>query len=506
VATPAQAVTSGRATSPAENVTTVRDVAAARPDRGYAVRWLLFFDACFGLLAYMLALALREEAGEAGLVQQVVAQPNWSMVLLLGVAFVIFYALGLYEREILALRALHLLTLAKAVLWSAAVGALLMYLLHLPIGFQSRLIVVLTAAFFFLLAAGVRILVLWRILAPRFKADMGASLVVGWPYRTEPLRERLSMLRGYNQVTLVETRDGADVAARVARQLALREGEGRPVFGSLFIDAGSLARTQVLELIRLGTESGANVYVASNRLRPVAPRRLLIDLFEAPVVRVRRAVGSEAKAPVKRLFDLTIAAATLLLLWPLLLVIALAVKLTSKGPILFAQERVGRNGRRFKFYKFRSMYVGNDSSRHAEYVRALINGEAGAQTQWVDGEEESVYKLLDDPRITKVGRVLRRYSLDELPQLLNVVKGDMSLVGPRPPLPYEVDAYRDWHYRRLEVKPGITGVWQVDGRSRVSFDDMVFQDVAYEATRDLLVDTSLCLRTIPAALLSHGGG
>ena len=172
--------------------------------------------------------------------------------------------------------------------------------------------------------------------------------------------------------------------------------------------------------------------------------------------------------------------------------------------MLYAQERVGLGGRTFKFYKFRSMRNGADTSAHCEYMHALINGEAETRTQSVEGEEQEVYKLVDDPRITNVGRLLRRYSLDELPQLWNVFIGDMSLVGPRPPLPYEVAAYQPWHHRRLEVKPGITGVWQVDGRSRVSFDDMVFQDILYDSSRDALVDASLCLRTVPAALLGHG--
>ena len=131
-------------------------------------------------------------------------------------------------------------------------------------------------------------------------------------------------------------------------------------------------------------------------------------------------------------------------------------------------------------------------------MHALINGEAEARTQSVEGEQEDVFKLVDDPRVTGVGRRLRRYSLDELPQLWNVLIGDMSLVGPRPPLPYEVAAYQPWHRRRLEVKPGITGVWQVDGRSRVSFDDMVFQDILYDC-RPLLPGGRL---PVPA----HGAG
>jgi exopolysaccharide biosynthesis polyprenyl glycosylphosphotransferase len=466
-------------------------------------RWFLFTDVCFGLIAYGLALMFR---GDPDLTpgETVAFNLSWSMLVPLAITFAVFYAMGLYQRELLSLRALHLLTLAKAMLWSAAISALVVYLLHLPVGFQSRIVVVGTFALFFLFAAIVRTLVLSRVLGLRFREDMAGTLVVGWPYRTELLRERLTMLRGFNHVTLVDGGREQLVVARVTEHLRERTDAGLPAFGTLFVDAGSLTLTQTLDLIAVGRRQGVAVYVVSNRLRPLTGRRLLIDLFEAPVVHMRRSPGERRRVPTKRAFDIVVSAGTLLLLSPLLIALALAVKLTSRGPVFHAQERIGLGGRPFKFYKFRSMRNGCDTSAHREYMQALINGEAKTWTQLVEGEEEEVFKLVDDPRVTKVGRLMRRYSLDELPQLWNVFIGDMSLVGPRPPLPYEVAAYQPWHRRRLEVKPGITGVWQVDGRSRVSFDDMVFQDILYDCSRDALVDASLCLHTVPAALLGHG--
>jgi len=480
-----------------------RDVAAAVRTPLHPARWFVFTDLCFGLIAYGLALTVRSEV-VIDVEGHLALSPSWSMLVPLAITFVVFYAMGLYERELLSLRALHLLTLAKAMLWSAAISALVVYLLHLPVGFQSRFTVVGTFTLFFLFAALVRTFVLPRVLGRRFKEDMGGTLVVGWPYRTEPLRERLTMLRGFNRVTLVDGGREQRVVARVTERLQERRANGRPTFGTLFVDAGSLTLTQTLELIVVGQRHRATVYVVSNRLRPLTGRRLLVDLFEAPVVRTHRSPGGHARAPIKRAFDIVVSAGALLVLFPVMLAIALAVKLTSHGPVLHAQERIGLDGRPFKFYKFRSMRSGSDTSAHCEYMQALINGEAETSTQCVEGEEEEVFKLVDDPRVTNVGHLLRRYSLDELPQLWNVFIGDMSLVGPRPPLPYEVAAYQPWHRRRLEVRPGITGVWQVDGRSRVSFDDMVFQDVLYDCSRDALVDASLCLRTVPAALLGHG--
>jgi lipopolysaccharide/colanic/teichoic acid biosynthesis glycosyltransferase len=201
---------------------------------------------------------------------------------------------------------------------------------------------------------------------------------------------------------------------------------------------------------------------------------------------------------VKRAVDIAGAAVALILCAPLFLLIAAAIKLTSRGPVLFRQQRVGQYGARFTFLKFRSMHVNNRADIHQQYVRQLIAGQ-------VDQSSDGVFKITDDPRVTPVGRCLRRSSLDELPQLFNVLCGQMSLVGPRPPLPYEVEAYDVWHRRRLlEARPGITGLWQVNGRSRTKFDDMVRLDLQYAREQSLLLDLKILLQT-PAAVLSGDG-
>jgi lipopolysaccharide/colanic/teichoic acid biosynthesis glycosyltransferase len=198
-------------------------------------------------------------------------------------------------------------------------------------------------------------------------------------------------------------------------------------------------------------------------------------------------------------------AGSLLLLFldlPLFVVIAAAIKLTSRGPVFFRQTRVGHCGRKFTFLKFRSMYCNNDHSIHLEYVKQFIADETGGAP---GPAGQAQYKIADDPRVTRIGRFLRRTSLDELPQFLNVLRGDMSLVGPRPPLPYEVECYQSWHWARLlAVKPGITGIWQVTGRSRVKFDDMVRMDLQYANTQSLLLDLKILLQT-PQAMISGAG-
>jgi lipopolysaccharide/colanic/teichoic acid biosynthesis glycosyltransferase len=202
---------------------------------------------------------------------------------------------------------------------------------------------------------------------------------------------------------------------------------------------------------------------------------------------------------MKRAMDVTGSLFALTLCSPVLVAIVAAVKLTSKGPVVFKQQRVGQYGRRFTFLKFRSMYSKNDPKVHQEYVTRLIRDEKGGN------KGETVFKLTNDPRITPLGRFLRRTSLDELPQFFNVLRGDMSLVGPRPPIPYEFSSYDIWHKRRLlAVKPGITGLWQVTARSRVGFADMVRLDLTYAQSHSLWLDLKILLHT-PLAVLGGDG-
>jgi lipopolysaccharide/colanic/teichoic acid biosynthesis glycosyltransferase len=210
----------------------------------------------------------------------------------------------------------------------------------------------------------------------------------------------------------------------------------------------------------------------------------------------------KASLQIKRLVDIAGSVAALVFFLPLMFVISIAVKATSRGPILFRQVRVGQHGRKFTFLKFRSMYVNNDASIHETYVKSFIAGSAEGQA---NGQNGKVFKLTADPRVTPLGRLLRKTSLDELPQFLNVLTGEMSLVGPRPPVVYEAERYSLWHRRRLQaVKPGITGLWQVHGRSRVTFDEMVRLDIRYARTWSLWQDVKILAQT-PHAVVTGGG-
>ena len=262
--------------------------------------------------------------------------------------------------------------------------------------------------------------------------------------------------------------------------------------------------SKVMHALReeLNTEVSSNLVVTAHLFpemgnrdsaEPIANTRFYPDISQ----------GGSSNRVVKRMIDVAGSAFLLLVTSPLLAAIALAIKLTSKGPAIFQQERFGQFGARFKCLKFRTMYSDNDPKVHQEYVQRFIAGQSDS------GESEPgkpvIYKITNDTRVTPVGRFLRKTSLDELPQFWNVLRGEMSLVGPRPSMPYEFEVYEIWHRRRvLEIKPGVTGLWQVSGRSRICFDDMVRLDLRYSQSWSLWLDLRILIAT-PGAVISGEG-
>jgi len=210
--------------------------------------------------------------------------------------------------------------------------------------------------------------------------------------------------------------------------------------------------------------------------------------------------GARAGGFTKRALDIAFTLVVAVLGMPFYLLIALLIKLTSEGPVLFVQERVGLDGRSFRFYKFRTMLVDNNDHQHRSFAEDFIKGRLMSE-----GEEGRVFKLQNDPRVTSIGRFLRKTSLDELPQFINVLRGEMTIVGPRPPLAYELAHYKEWHRGRLTVKPGLTGLWQVSGRSTVPFDEMVMLDLYYIENWSLALDLKIIMRTVPVMLFGLGG-
>jgi len=213
--------------------------------------------------------------------------------------------------------------------------------------------------------------------------------------------------------------------------------------------------------------------------------------------------GSVLFRVTKRFVDIFGALFGIVIFFPVMITIAVIIKLTSKGPALFMQKRVGYMGEEFTFLKFRSMRTDMDDSIHKEFVKKLIESKHDEVNEGTD--EKPVYKIVNDPRITKIGRIIRKASLDELPQFFNVLVGQMSLVGPRPPIPYEIENYKNWHLKRvLEVKPGITGMWQVYGRSQTTFDEMVRYDLQYVNNQSMWLDIKLLIKTFITVFQAEG--
>lgn len=260
------------------------------------------------------------------------------------------------------------------------------------------------------------------------------------------------------------------------------------------------AHSRLVEVCHTLQEAAVHVHVVPDLFTLSFPGATLDGFGGIPVVDLGQPGIHGLQRVFKRTFDVLVTSTILLLIWPIMLLIAVAVKLDSAGPVLYRQKRIGEWGQVFSMLKFRSMRVNTDDSAHREYVKKLIQ----ENTSLAGGT--GTLKMTDDPRITRVGKFIRRTSLDELPQFFNVLLGEMSLVGPRPPIPYEVEVYQKWHTRRFEAIPGITGMWQVYGRNRVSFDEMVRMDIDYIERQSIWLDVKLLVQTPLVLLTGRGAG
>jgi len=255
----------------------------------------------------------------------------------------------------------------------------------------------------------------------------------------------------------------------------------------------------LLRILDYCIEQRLNVWFPP-KLLPIINIKIQPDsLCGLPMIKLGTQKRSWLFDKVKHGFDAIITLPLAILLLPVYFIIAIAIKLNSEGPVLYKANMIGKNAKIFKMYKFRTMISGTDFAIHKEFVTKLIKGEIG-----VKGIDAQKLKITDDPRVTSVGRILRKFSLDELPQLINVLKGEMSLVGPRPCTSYEFEHYKEWHKKRIIVRPGITGVWQVTGRSEVAFEDMILLDLYYIYNRSVLLDFQVLMETANAVLKQKG--
>lgn len=427
-------------------------------------------------------------------------------VTLVPLSLVLFAVFGLYRPGILRARMQQFAGGARALVWSAALSVGMIFLLSAEIPGSLRALVLLYHAFLALWVFAGRP-VLAGAIRDRSMAGEGRVLIFGSGPAARDLAKSLTGHRvaGTRILAFVDDR-GPDV--RGLQPFLSGGAAGLPEIAESFgADLVIVARTDLAreEILKLSDElqvRGVQLKVLSDVLDRLFRSIPLETVHGHHLLRIGETPLRGIGLSIKRGIDVAGSVIGGILILPLFGVIALAIKLTSPGPVLYRQLRVGKGGSKFQMLKFRSMVVNDSDEDHQRFVERFLRGGAPAA---FDMNGNSIYKLVDDPRVTRIGRLLRRTSLDELPQLINVIRGEMSLVGPRPCLPFEYDLYEDWQRRRLDVTPGMTGLWQVTGRSFVTFEEMVLLDLFYIGNWSLLLDAKLLLKTIPVILFGKGG-
>ena len=475
---------------------------------------LVLADALAVLAALLSALYLRFniEALSFGLAPQ---RAPWADYLVASIPIILIALLsfrgnGLYDLGLTRVEELMLILKASTVAVMAMLSITFFYRGYSFSRGTAILFYPLTVAWVFLGRLAYR-----RLRASVFRSPVIArrTLVIGagtvGSYLVRQLRRRPSF---YLPVGILD-----DDPAKIGTAI-----EGVPVLGPISQLERIAPRESVDEVIvAFPSATHARIMeVLDECLRLKLPWKVVPDLYDLMLDRFR--VDAVGEVPlltmkgsnivgfnyaIKRTLDLAVSIAGLAVLGLPMLAIAAAIRLTSRGPALYRQTRLGYQGREFRLLKFRTMYTDNDPAIHREYAKAWIEGKTGAaavaEARRRGPERAGVHKIVRDPRVTAVGRLLRKFSLDELPQVLNVLSGEMSLVGPRPPIPYEVQEYKEWHKRRFEAHPGITGLWQVGGRNRLSFDEMVRLDLEYLENWSLEMDARIFLKTIPVVLFGR---
>ena len=334
------------------------------------------------------------------------------------------------------------------------------------------------------------------------------TLIVGTNAEAEQTVRELNDRRdlGYRVIGVVRTGDepapdlGAPIAgsfddlAPLIRDLEIQE---------VIITDTTISSDRLFEaMMQVGRRQRVEFRFAPSLFDLLPQKTSVEQIGVLPMVRLFREPLSDLERFVKRASDILLSLVAIALLTPVWLIVSLLVKRSSRGPVMFRQERVGMDGRIFLCYKFRTMHADSDDTVHREAYRKNIEGDLAANAG--DDARPVFGKVKDDSRVTSTGKWLRRSSLDELPQLFNVLKGDMSIVGPRPPIPYEVEDYDIWHRKRLDMKPGITGLWQVSGRNRLTFEEMVRTDLYYIENWSLWLDLKIIFLTLPAVWRGDG--
>jgi exopolysaccharide biosynthesis polyprenyl glycosylphosphotransferase len=458
----------------------------------YAAYWLRIMSGIFNY---------RGRFGAEYLVALVAIAAAWTAI---------FAFEGLYRRAKVISGLAQMMSIGKSVSLGFLLLLGLSFLFKQTYFVETRLVLVFGWFFSVVLLSVVRVAIVRNVLRSSLRHADGVkrAVVVGaLPFARRFMERGMASSNGFNVVGFVETREGEisrDIGSEhvLGRLSSLDDVVTDHEIDELFIPIALLERGNRFEVVSKCSRTGLPVRLVSDIFEILAsdePKEKVDGL--APKSMGEPAIKG-AGLVAKRVVDLSLALLAVILFSPLLLLIALLVKMSSPGPVLFKQIRAGTNGRPFTFYKFRSMRHDIDDTLHREYATNFIGGKELRLKD--EAKNQKVYKMPTDPRVTGIGKILRKTSLDELPQLFNVIAGDMSLVGPRPPIAYELTIYKDWHKRRLRATPGITGLWQVSARSSVPFHDMVLLDLYYINRWSLMLDIEIILKTIPVVLYGKG--
>ncbi|RPI65872.1 MAG: sugar transferase [Ignavibacteriales bacterium] len=458
----------------------------------------------FMILSVSFIIAANIIVSEKPKSQEILSTTEFFLFIALSVTVIyLFDRNNLYKINVILKRSLHLTALVKSLFFAVVTTSVIFIIFY----FRSATLLSLIALFFIFSSS-----LLFYLLRIEFYRRMILKLKNNFFQRNIIIAGGGCLGKEVADVLMKENPYGVNIAGFLDDNLntGMEITAGKKVLGRIeqvkeisssyqadevIIAINRIEYERLLRILDYFDESKLTVKLASYNI--VARNFTLEKYSNIPVADITPSRKKPFSFLIKRAVDMLGALTGLIILSPLILLVILLIKVGSPGPILFKQTRIGQNGRPFTFYKFRSMYVidGEDEERKQMMIDFMKNNRLQAEDT----------KIINDKRVTWIGKYIRRTSIDELPQLYNVIKGDMSLVGPRPCLPYEYDNYSDWQKRRVDILPGCTGVWQISGRSSVSFNDSVLLDLYYINNLSLLFDIKILLKTIPVMFLSKGG-
>ena len=434
-------------------------------------------------------------------------KPFFDILLLFSIVSVIFLSIfqynGLYKINIILNKASHLTAVIKSLFFGILTIIVLSFIFKYFEVLYSRLTLftfsIIYLAYLFLIRVEILRNIFLKLRNKQFKRNF---IIVGAGKSGKLLATKIILedSMGINIIGFID--DYKEIGKEVVAEKKvlgsvnqIQEIIKENKVDEILVVLDNVSYDRLLEVVDICKALEVNVRLTSELFDIVTKKVSTEKYADFPVVDVSSRINKRINFIFKRAFDILASVIGLILLSPIFLTIAVLVKLSSPGPIFFYQERIGRNGKAFKFYKFRSMFVNNGEDLERKNM----------MLDFIKNDQGNGKKVINENRITEIGKVIRKTSLDELPQLFNVIKGDMSLVGPRPCLPYEFESYVSWQKRRLNVLPGCTGVWQVTGRSSVSFKDSIVLDLYYINNMSPWLDLQILLKTIPVMLFARGG-